>query len=193
MNKWAQQIMVMALVTTAGGVGWAQPEIDEILPDAAHMGCTVALVGNGFSADPQENDVSFNGTAAEVVYSDDWLLLTVVPAQATSGLVTVTVADQSSNAVPFTVLGAEGPPALDVIEPAAGPVGALVVLTGTNLGDFWCGQELEVAFNGTESPWAVATDSTTIFTVVPNTSAGDVAVVAVVDGVSSNAVRFAGC
>ena len=61
-------------------------------PTAGPVGTSVAISGTGFAATAAQNVVSFNGMAATVNAASPTTLTAVVPAGATTGRITVTVA-----------------------------------------------------------------------------------------------------
>lgn len=106
-------------------------------PQQGPVSSTVTIQGQGFSVTPAANDVRFNGTAATVLSASTSSLVVTVPAGATSGPITVTVAGQTAtSSQPFTV--AASPvvsnimPALATSEAAAAVVVPLQV-TGADL------------------------------------------------------------
>ena len=65
--------------------------IHSFAPTSAIIGSTVTIVGEGFSAVPNQNSVTFNGTSATVLSATESSLTLIVPNGATSGPVSVTV------------------------------------------------------------------------------------------------------
>ena len=80
------------------------PTITSIDPVEAQAGQTVVITGTGFSTTPDENIVSFNGAIATVTESTSTTITVTVPSLATTGNITVTVDDETSNGVMFTSL-----------------------------------------------------------------------------------------
>ncbi len=106
-------------------------------PQRGPAGASVTIQGQGFGATPALNDVRFNGTSATVASSSSSSLVVTVPASATSGPITVTVAGQTAtSSQPFTVTIS---PVISVITPilaasdATNPIVASVQITGANL------------------------------------------------------------
>ena len=66
MKRTTSALFAAVILTAAAPAVWAQPEIDDMLPIEAHEGCTVSIIGSGFSSVESENDVSFNGVPASV-------------------------------------------------------------------------------------------------------------------------------
>jgi YD repeat-containing protein len=58
-------------------------------PKAASVGTEVIIFGSGFSKEPNQNTVTFNGTAAIIVSATETEIRTHVPEGATSGLLSV--------------------------------------------------------------------------------------------------------
>lgn len=106
-------------------------------PQQSPVGTTVSILGQGFSATPAANLVRFNGTAATVLSASPSSLVATVPAGATSGPITVTVASQTATSTqPFTVVAS---PVISGIAPtlvtsdATSTIVANVQITGVNL------------------------------------------------------------
>lgn len=109
-----------------------------LTPQQGPISSTVTIQGQGFSATPAANDVRFNGTAATVLSASTSSLAVTVPAGATTGPVTVTVAGQTAtSSQPFTVVAspvvASVTPVLATSEAAAPVVLSNVQVTGVNL------------------------------------------------------------
>lgn len=65
--------------------------IHSFAPTSAIIGSNVTIVGEGFSAVPNQNSVTFNGTSTTVLSATESSLTLIVPNGATSGPVSVTV------------------------------------------------------------------------------------------------------
>ncbi|NOZ70005.1 MAG: hypothetical protein GXP46_12365, partial [Deferribacteres bacterium] len=97
-----------------------QPVITNLAPEAGRPGDRILIRGYQFGPTPADNQVTINGTPA-VVNSADTTNTTnqlniTIPAGATTGPVTVTVAGKTSNAITFTI---DGPPVVSIDSPAA--------------------------------------------------------------------------
>lgn len=137
-------------VSYSGGV---VPTLGSFSPAFGTPGSAVTLVGSGLTAAAQ---VAFNGTPARFREVTDGQLQVVVPAGATSGVVTVTTsAGSATSSAAFRVLN------LEAIVPGVGRPGDTVLLSGSG----FTGASL-VAFNGVSTPFTVLSDSR-IQTVVP--------------------------
>ena len=82
----------------------AMPAITALEPDSGTVGTNVTIRGMNFDPDPSGNDVRFNGVAATVSQASDTLLLTQVPAGATTGPVEVTVRGLTAVGPVFNVI-----------------------------------------------------------------------------------------
>ncbi|MBI1820879.1 MAG: IPT/TIG domain-containing protein [Nitrospirae bacterium] len=115
--------------SSASGIG-----IFLLLPSKGVIGTQVEIRGYGFDNLASNNQVSFNGTAATVISSTVNSIVTTVPANATTGLVTVTNLNGTSiSPIPFTVLQL---PVITGISPnpvAQGSTNYNTIITGFNL------------------------------------------------------------
>ena len=100
--------------TVEGGM----PGIAAIEPDSGIVGTEVTIRGMNFSSTPSENTITFNGTNAPVNQASDTLLVTEVPAVATTGPVEVTVDGETTTGPDFTVI-TQG--TLEVLVSTSGP------------------------------------------------------------------------
>lgn len=80
------------------------PTLSSVTPPTAHVGDPVTVTGTNFGASQGSSTVTFNGTAASPTTWSDTSITTPVPAGATTGNIVVTVANQPSNGLPFTVI-----------------------------------------------------------------------------------------
>lgn len=93
-----------------------QFRLDGFSPSAGKVGDAVTIFGAGFLADPSQNTVRFNGTAATVTLATAHSLVATVPSGATSGPISVANANGSATTTqPFTVIA---PPAIGAVVPA---------------------------------------------------------------------------
>ena len=103
-------------------------------PQQGTSGLAVNIQGQGFSSLNSENKVSFNGINAIVVFATDSQLKVLVPAGATTGLLSVTVATETVQSnQPFTVIQA---PVIQSISTQVGVAGQVIsnfTVTGTHL------------------------------------------------------------
>ncbi|MDD3643229.1 MAG: Ig-like domain-containing protein, partial [Candidatus Krumholzibacteria bacterium] len=81
--------------------------IQYLSPNKGVVGSKVVISGTGFSWIPEQNTVMFGAEQAPVSSAFPFRLVVTVPIGATTGLVTVTTAEGTSNGLTFTVLSQE--------------------------------------------------------------------------------------
>lgn len=79
------------------------PFITALSPGRGVIGTQVMILGQGFSEDPVQNVVSFNGVPAAVNFASPSQLVVTVPSNATTGPITVATSGKTSNAMDFVV------------------------------------------------------------------------------------------
>lgn len=132
-------------------------------PDRGRIGDTVQIIGTGFSTNPSENTVKFNGTTA-IIQSASLTQLTVsVPVGSTTGNITITnsLGTVTSTSV-FSVI--EVPVILD-FTPKLGKWGDAISISGDKFATL--ANDNSVKFNGTSATISQSTTST-ITTQVPD-------------------------
>ncbi|NNE75998.1 MAG: hypothetical protein HKN31_02880, partial [Pricia sp.] len=80
------------------------PNITAIEPTSGMAGAEVTFTGTNFGSTASANTVTFNGVTATVNSASATQLIAVVPANATTGVVAVTVNGQKGQGPSFTVL-----------------------------------------------------------------------------------------
>ncbi|MGH9331934.1 MAG: beta strand repeat-containing protein [Vicinamibacterales bacterium] len=80
------------------------PAIASAAPASAHRGETVTISGTNFLATQGSSTITFNGTTATPTGWNDTTIVTTVPSTATTGPIVVTVSNQPSNGLAFTVI-----------------------------------------------------------------------------------------
>ena len=153
-------------VTTPAGTGssatpflvGAPPTITSFTPASGPVATIVTLTGTGFLG---ATGVTLNGVAVPDFFLNSANQLTLVlPDNATTGLLAVTTAlGTGTSATVFTV---PPRPAITRFTPSRGPVGTVVVLTGTNLAG-----ATAVSFNGVSAPVFTVNSATQITATVP--------------------------
>ncbi len=108
------------------------PTIANLSPTSGPVGTSVSISGTNFGSAQGASVVSFNGTLAQASTWGATGIVVPVPAGATTGHVTVTVANQLSNGASFIV--STPSPTLSGLSPPSGPVGTSVTITGANFG-----------------------------------------------------------
>jgi hypothetical protein len=164
--------------------GIQPPEISTMDPDSAFPGQEVTIYGANFSTALAGNEISFNGTAATPTATTGISLVTIVPEGATTGNVTVTTNELTSEGYAFTVTEPVIPVITD-LDPDIGKVGTTVIITGSNFSTEPDGNT--VSFNGTEAAVTAATETTITTSVPAGATTGNVTVT--VDG-ESNGLPF---
>ena len=144
-----------------------QVSIIQFSPSSGPVGASVTVYGAGFSATASQNSVAFNGVSATVISSSTNLIVTTVPASATTGAIAVTSPTGSAtSAASFSVsAGTAGMPTITGFSPAVGAAGTAVTITGTNF-DANPSNE-KVALNATLTSPTSGT-STSVATSVPS-------------------------
>lgn len=108
----SRNVMEITLVGAPGShltvaiTGVVNVSISAITPDNGPVGTSVLITGSGFDAIAANDQVSFNGVAAQVLNATPAAIQTVVPAGATTGPITVTTPHGSAVSGPFTVTAA---------------------------------------------------------------------------------------
>jgi len=107
--------------------------IADFTPRAGMVGSTVTIYGSGFSADPGDDTVTFNGAPAEIRSASATELVVQVPAGATTGNLAVASATGSATSeLVYTVAGTSPIPTIVGFTPPIGGAGTTVTVTGTN-------------------------------------------------------------
>ena len=156
-----------------------------INPSSGLTGIDVTLTGTGFSTTAALNIVKFNGATAAVKSATATQLVVTVPANATTGTVSVQVGDKSVTGLTFTVL-TPAAPTLTSISSTSGKVGSTVTLSGTGFSTT-LSQNI-VKFNGVVATVMNATSTSLTVTVPAEATSGDVTVT--VNGKTSAGVHF---
>ncbi len=157
-------------VTTTGGTATATPNfivttsptapiISNFTPPAGPVGTVVNIFGANFA---NVTNVRFNGVNTTFTVVSTTQITAVVPAEATTGPITVTTTGGTATATPnFIVTTSPTLPIITSFTPPAGPVGTVVNIFGVNFTNV-----LTVRFNGVAAIFA-AVSSTQITTTVP--------------------------
>ncbi|MEO7991468.1 MAG: FG-GAP-like repeat-containing protein [Chryseolinea sp.] len=91
------------------------PTITSFTPTSGAAGTTVTVTGTNFDTTPGNNTLMFNGTAAVVTASTATSITTTVPAGATTGLITVTVAGNTATSTQFFCVPSSPPSTIGLI------------------------------------------------------------------------------
>jgi len=117
----------MTATSDADFIIFNSPEITSVSPSSGLPGESIAITGKNFSTTPTDNTIKFNGLAATVTASSSTSLTVTVPAEATTGKITVSVHDMTTtSSFDFVV-----PPIITSFSPTSGETGTSVTITGT--------------------------------------------------------------
>jgi len=179
--KTGNVVVTVAGVASNGAPFTVSPHITSLSATSGGVGAAVTITGTTFGT--TQGTVQFNGTTGTPATWGNTSITVPVPAGATSGNVTVTVAGVTSNGTTFTVLPT---PSITSLSPTSGAPGASVTVTGTNFGASQGSSA--ITFNGTAAT-ATSWSATSIVAVVPTGATTGNAVVTV-SGVASNGISF---
>jgi RHS repeat-associated protein len=168
------------------------PYITAITPAEAPANGTITITGTGFGATESYSPdgvstvytgfINFNGVLSLAQFWSDTSIITTVPSNATSGSITITKYDATSNGVSLTI---EGAPTVSGLAPTVGAVNGSVVVSGSGFG----ASQSNSTVTFSDVPATVSSWSDTQITAVvsPGTETGPVVVtVAGVSGASQN-------
>lgn len=148
-----------------------QTVIGDFSPESGVVGTTVTIAGANFSTTPSENIVAFNGVAAAVTAASATELTVTVPADATTGRITVTINGiETTSASDFTV---PEPTVTGFFPPIAG-AGVPVTITGSNFSTTTT--DNIVTFNGTDATVTAASPTELTVTVPAGATSGPISV-----------------
>jgi RHS repeat-associated protein len=186
------------LVVTVNGVPSSSvsfevphPTITGITPSEAPASGVITITGTGFGASDRYSPdgvsvtfvgfINFNGVTVGALSWSDTSITATVPSNGTSGPVTITKYDATSNGVPLTI---EGAPAVTGLAPSVGPIGESVIISGSGFGS--AQTTSTVQFNGVSATVSAWSDTQIIANVPPGAATGPVNVaVATVSGPTS--------
>src|SRR6266851_2976315 len=126
-DNWGAAVAAFKSATTSVSTS---PTITSLTPALGAVGTAVTVTGTNFGATQGTSTVTFNGTPATPTSWSATAIVVPVPAGATTGNVVVTLGGVASNGVVFTVIA----PMITRVSPSFGPVGASVMISGTNFG-----------------------------------------------------------
>lgn len=166
--------------------------LTSLAPPESPVGGTITINGTGFGSYNPFAPVGFaylNGTQMAITSWSNTAITARVPSNASSGNVTVTKYDATSNALSLTI---EGAPAVTSVSPGVGPVNGTVTINGSGFGStqsvstvqFYAGTNA-VGPNAAVISWS---DTQIVATVPPGAATGPVGVV--VAGVSGPTANF---
>jgi YD repeat-containing protein len=148
--------------------------ITHFAPQQGPPGVQVTIHGTGFSTTESDNTVRFNGTSATVVAASSTQLVVVVPANASTGPLSVQVGTASATGGTFTITASSGLPTITAVLPAAGAAGSTVSILGSNFE--LTADANRVRFGGAQAQVIMATATTITARIPANASSGRVRV-----------------
>ncbi len=174
-------------VVSNGGYGptftvGTPPNVSYTNPTSGPVGTVVTITGQYFGATQGASTVSFNGTQAIPTSWSDTQIVASVPTGATTGTVSVTVNGVVSNGGYGPTFTVGTPPNVSYTNPASGPVGTVVTITGQYFGATQ--GTSTVSFNGTQATPTSWNDTQIVASVPTGATTGKVSVT--VNGVVSN-------
>src|SRR6266436_4852257 len=96
-------VAFLVVLACAGRTLAQAPTITSISPNSGAVGSSVAITGTNFGSAQGSSTITLNGTTALVANWSNTSIVAVVPANATSGLFSVTVNGQTANSSSFSV------------------------------------------------------------------------------------------
>ncbi|SFG43735.1 YD repeat-containing protein [Duganella sp. CF458] len=145
----------------AGGV-----VISEFSPNSGAGGIQVSIYGSGFSEVATNNAVTFNGVSAVVLSATKTMLTVAVPANASTGKISVSNANGTATSSSEFVIATAKTPTITSFSPAMGPAATAITVTGTNFGAQPAANKVKIgeyaAITSSASPTQIVTSVPTI-------------------------------
>ena len=178
-------------VTTGGGtatsataftvVSTLPPTVTSFAPASGSPSTLVTFSGSSFTV---TTSVSFNGVSAAFTVNSATQITAVVPAGATTGPIQITnPGGSTSSATSFTVTAAAAP-TITSFTPNSGPIGTVVLITGTNLTNI-----VSVRVNNIPASFT-AISSTQIAAVVPASAQSGKITIKTTAGTATSSAAF---
>lgn len=120
-------VFIFSVIISCDSTEEPTPEISSLSVALGSPGKLITISGHRFSSIAPENIVKFNGTLAEVISATTIELDVIVPAEATTGKVTVTVKGQTATGPKFTIYT---PGYVTSLSPVCGPPGTEITIEG---------------------------------------------------------------
>jgi YD repeat-containing protein len=151
-----------------------QVSVLDFTPKSGPVGTAVTVSGTAFSANPQQDSVTFAGTSATVTSATSSQLAVTVPAGSATGPIAVTTsAGSATSSASFTVTTSTTGLSISSFTPTLANVGSAVAIAGTGF-DVLANDR--VTFNGMLAPVASATATSISATVPANATSGPIAI-----------------
>jgi uncharacterized repeat protein (TIGR01451 family) len=163
---------------TTSNLFYLPASITSFTPTNSAPGTTVKIIGVNFT---NASAVSFNGTAASFIVTNNTTIGAVVPAGLSTGPISVTTPAGTTNSAGFFYAS----PGITSFSPTHGLPGTNVVITGSN----FLGATV-VKFNGVNASFTPPTNNTTLVAVVPNGAQTGPITVGAPGGTNTSATSF---
>ncbi len=163
-----------------------QPDviITAINPTSGIVGSSVTITGSGFSNSATANIVKFNDIPAIVSAASTTSLTVTVPANATTGTISVTHETKSAISPNFTVLQL---PEVTSLVPNSGVVGSTIEINGNHFGTS-C-EDITVRFNDVQASIISCSSNKLVVKVPAGTTSGTVSITTNA-GTATNLITF---
>jgi sugar lactone lactonase YvrE len=146
--------------------------ITSISPTTGSVGALVEIIGTGFSSTASENAVTLNTRVCQVVMATTTKLTISIPAESSTGSITVTVGTKSAQSGTFTVIPGVPTLAITSISPNNGAKNTAVTITGTGFSATVL--ENQVTLNGKICPVTSATTTSLTITIPAEAGSGNI-------------------
>lgn len=144
-------------------------------PSRGGAGIPIKVWGSGFSTIVGENSLYFDGVPATITEATATEITTVVPAQATTGPISVTVGGNTAvSATSFVIDESSQPPVIDTVTPLITTVGTQVRVTGDSLNPVT--NQTRAGLNSRQVSPTSITNEQIVFPVPANAASGKVLV-----------------
>ncbi|OGU57304.1 MAG: hypothetical protein A2X64_06220 [Ignavibacteria bacterium GWF2_33_9] len=166
-----------------------QPAITNLSSTSFNVGNQITIYGKNFGSKSADSKVFFNGI--EAIYYPNWFptaIMVLVPENAKSGKLYVSVAGVKSNEVDYTISNTILDPVITSINPTIAQSGTSVQIYGENFGNS-VGANSYVEF-GTYKATIVYWNNTGITVEVPEMPSGEVSVTVTSNNKKSNGFTF---
>lgn len=163
------------------------PTITSFTPGSGLIGISVTITGTNFSTTPSNNIVMFNGTSAVVTASTTTSITCTVPASATTGKISVTVAGNTATSASDFTIQTTISHTITNFSPTSGPIGTTVTISGTNFSTI--PSENTVMFNGTIAT-VLSCTTNSITTAVPSGATSGKITVTLSGNIATSALDF---
>jgi hypothetical protein len=163
---------------TTAGLFYLPANITTITPTNSAPGTTVKITGMNFT---NASAVTFNGTGASFVVTNNTTIGAIVPAGFSTGPISVTTPAGTTNSSSLFY----APPIITSFSPTHGLPGTNVVISGSN----FLGASM-VRFNGTNASFTAPTNNTKLIAVVPNGAQTGPITIVTPAGTNTSATNF---